>query len=323
MRSASTRARPVSDKPLDLDKHRGMAAQKATDIRRILADVENNAKALRDRQGIFENQLLSVPAATWPEAAAKARYVLNLYVAALAPAASEPCPTMSGNDSLAAKRALVPQRSPQPPRFIAIEGPLRVGKTTLARILAERLHARRIYDCEDNPFLADFYKAKPGAAFRAQMYFLIERQKHLREGLAVEALGLILSDFLLEKDRIFANLNLDDQELKLYERYYELLSADLPAPDLVIYLQAKPEVLRARIAKKASREESQISLEYIEEVTRAYEHFFFRYSASDLLVINTSEIDFVERSDDLQQLLRRLQDPVKGTQYFLPLGASE
>src|SRR5437870_4283943 len=94
---------------------------------------------------------------------------------------------MSGNDSLAAKRALVPQRSPQPPRFIAIEGPLRVGKTTLARILAERLHARRIYDCEDNPFLADFYKAKPGAAFRAQMYFLIERQKHLREGLAVEA----------------------------------------------------------------------------------------------------------------------------------------
>src|SRR5437762_13926715 len=152
---------------------------------------------------------------------------------------------MSGNDSLAAKRALVPQRSPQPPRFIAIEGPLRVGKTTLARILAERLHARRIYDCEDNPFLADFYKAKPGAAFRAQMYFLIERQKHLREGLAVEAPGLILSDFLLEKDRIFANLNLDDQELKLYERYYELLSADLPAPDLVIYLQAKPEVLRS------------------------------------------------------------------------------
>ena len=230
---------------------------------------------------------------------------------------------MPGNDSLATKRALVPQRSPEPPRFIAIEGPLRVGKTTLARILAERLHARRVYDCEDNPFLADFYKAKPGASFRAQMYFLIERQKHLREGLAVEAPGLLLSDFLLEKDRIFANLNLDDQELKLYERYYELLSSDLPAPDLVIYLQAKPEVLRARIAKKASREESQISLEYIDEVARAYEHFFFRYSASDLLVINTSEIDFVERSDDLQQLLSRLKDPVKGTQYFLPLGGSD
>ena len=220
---------------------------------------------------------------------------------------------MPGDNSSAAKRARVPQRSLEPPRFMVIEGPLRVGKTTLARILAERLHARRIYDCEDNPFLADFYKAKPGCALRAQMYFLIERQKRLREALAVDAPGPVLSDFLMEKDRIFANLNLDDAELKLYERYYEAFTADLPAPDLVIYLQAKPEVLRARIAKKASHDESHISPEY----------FFFRYAASDLLVINTSDIDFVERSADLQLLLRRLQEPVKGTQYFLPLGTSE
>jgi deoxyguanosine kinase len=227
------------------------------------------------------------------------------------------------HESSSAKRAPIPQRGPQAPRFIVIEGPLRVGKTTLAKILAERLHARRIYDCEDNPFLADFYKEKPGSALRAQMYFLMERQKRVREALAVEAPGPVLSDFLMERDRIFANLNLNDEELKLYERYYEAMTSDIPAPDLVIYLQAKPEVLRARIEKKASREETQISLEYIEEVARAYEHFFFRYGASDLLVINTSEIDFVERSQDLQQLLRRLQDPVKGTQYFLPLGASE
>jgi deoxyadenosine/deoxycytidine kinase len=227
------------------------------------------------------------------------------------------------HESSSAKRAPIPQRGPQAPRFIVIEGPLRVGKTTLAKILAERLHARRIYDCEDNPFLADFYKEKPGSALRAQMYFLMERQKRVREALAVEAPGPVLSDFLMEKDRIFANLNLNDEELKLYERYYEAMTADIPPPDLVIYLQAKPEVLRARIAKKASREETQISLEYLEEVARAYEHFFFRYAASDLLVINTSEIDFVERSEDLQQLLRRLQDPVKGTQYFLPLGASD
>jgi deoxyadenosine/deoxycytidine kinase len=230
---------------------------------------------------------------------------------------------MPGNDSAATQRARVPQRSPQLPRFIVIEGPLRVGKTTLARILAERLHARRIYDCEDNPFLADFYNAKPGSAFRAQMHFLIERQKRLREALAVEAPAPLLSDFLMEKDRIFANLNLTDEELKLYERYYEAFTGDFPAPDLVIYLQAKPEVLRARIVKKASRHEGRISLEYIEEVARAYEHFFFRYAASDLLVINTSDIDFVERSEDLQLLLHRLQEPVKGTQYFLPLGASE
>ncbi len=227
------------------------------------------------------------------------------------------------HESSSAKRAPIPQRGPQAPRFIVIEGPLRVGKTTLAKILAERLHARRIYDCEDNPFLADFYKEKPGSALRAQMYFLMERQKRVREALAVEAPGPVLSDFLMEKDRIFANLNLNDEELKLYERYYEAMTADIPPPDLVIYLQAKPEVLRARIAKKASREETQISLEYLEEVARAYEHFFFRYAASDLLVINTSEIDFVERNADLQQLLRRLQEPVKGTQYFLPLGANE
>jgi deoxyguanosine kinase len=230
---------------------------------------------------------------------------------------------MAGSTSSSAKRAKVPQRGAQSPRFIAIEGPLRVGKSTLARILAERLHARRIYDSEDNPFLADFYAEKEGAAFRAQMYFLMERQRRVREALADETPGPVISDFLMEKDRIFANLNLDDQELRLYERYYESLTAEIPQPDLVIYLQASPEVLRSRIARKKAQEESRIATEYIEEVARAYEHFFFRYEAADLLVINTSEIDFVERSEDLQQLLTRLQEPVKGTQYFLPLGGSD
>ena len=229
---------------------------------------------------------------------------------------------MTAYESSSAKRALKPQRGPHAPQFIVIEGPLRVGKSTLARILAERLHARRVYDCEDNPFLGEFYKEAPGSALRAQMYYLFERQKRLREALATESPAPLLSDFLMEKDRIFANLNLDDEELKLYERYYGTLTSDLPAPDLVIYLQAKPEVLRVRIAKKAAKDEAQISPEYVEEVSRAYEHFFFRYEASDLLVIDTSEIDFVARNEDLQQLLRRLQEPVKGTQYFLPLGES-
>jgi deoxyguanosine kinase len=230
---------------------------------------------------------------------------------------------MAPSDSSSAKRARTPQAGSHPPRFIVVEGPLRVGKSTLARILAERLHAKRIFDCEDNPFLPDFYDGKPGSAFRAQMYFLIERQKRLREGLSGDAPGPLLCDFLMEKDRIFANLNLDDEELKLYERYYEALTAEIPEPDLVIYLQAKPEILRERIAKKRAHEERRISTEYLEEVARAYEHFFFRYEAADLLVIETSEIDFVERSDDLQQLLSRLKDPVKGTQYFLPLGGSD
>ena len=264
------------------------------------------------------------------------------------------------------------------PRYIAIEGPIRVGKSTLARFLAERMHGRRVADCEDNPFLSDFYSEKPGAAFRAQMYFLIERHQRLRDALgnandtldmgaagssdlfsphqaADDAeLGMsrtlaaatganiadpdadfsesggttgsahfgpaVIADFLFEKDKIFAYLNLDNEELKLYERYFARFAAELRMPELVIYLQATPDVLRERIAKKAAPGESRISREYIEGVARAYEHFFFRYSASNLLVVNTSEIDFVNRNADLQQLLQRIEEPVKGTQYFLPLG---
>jgi len=267
------------------------------------------------------------------------------------------------------------------PRYIAIEGPIRVGKSTLARFLAERMHGRRVADCEDNPFLADFYSEKPGAAFRAQMYFLIERHQRLRDALGnandtldIGAAGssdlfsarqaaddaelgmsrtlaastgasipdptadfsesgsttgsahfgpAVIADFLFEKDKIFAYLNLDNEELKLYERYFARFAAELRMPELVIYLQATPEVLRERIAKKAAPGESRISREYIEGVARAYEHFFFRYSASNLLVVNTSEIDFVNRNADLQQLLQRIEEPVKGTQYFLPLGGGD
>ena len=216
----------------------------------------------------------------------------------------------------------MPEPAFKPPRYIVVEGPIRVGKSTLAKILAERLHARRVFDSDDNPFLGDFYDEKPGAAFRAQMYFLMERHRRLAELRLEETPGPVLSDFLFEKDKIFAYINLGDEELKLYERYFEMLATQLPAPDLVIYLQAKPEVLRKRVSKKGDPAEKQISPEYVETVARAYEHFFFRYSASNLLVVDTSEIDFVERNQDLQELLRRLRQPVKGTQYFLPLGPS-
>jgi deoxyguanosine kinase len=208
----------------------------------------------------------------------------------------------------------------KPSRHIAIEGPIRVGKSTLAKVLAEQLHARRIFDADDNPFLTDFYDEKPGSAFRAQMYFLYERHRRLLDTRAEANPAPIVSDFLFEKDKIFAYLNLDNEELKLYERYFEMLAPSVPAPDLVIYLQAKPEVLRKRVSKKADPAETQISPEYVEAVANAYEHFFFRYSGANLLVVDTSEIDFVERNQDLQELLRRLRQPVKGTQYFLPLG---
>jgi deoxyguanosine kinase len=208
----------------------------------------------------------------------------------------------------------------KPPRHIVIEGPIRVGKSTLAKVLAEQMHARRIFDCEDNPFLAEFYDEKSGAAFRAQMYFLYDRHRRLIEARPEDGRGPVVSDFLFEKDKIFAYINLDNEELKLYERFFDMLAPSVPAPDLVIYLQAKPDVLRKRISKKGDPAERQISPEYMEAVANAYEHFFFRYSASNLLVVDTSEIDFVERNQDLQELLRRLRQPVKGTQYFLPLG---
>ncbi|MFB3920339.1 MAG: deoxynucleoside kinase [Terriglobia bacterium] len=210
-----------------------------------------------------------------------------------------------------------------PPRFIAIEGPIRVGKTSLADILADRLNATRLRDIEDNPFLDNFYQEKPGAAFQAQLHFLLQRFEQLRAlDLAANPRRVVVADYLFEKDKIFAYLNLGDAELPLYNRYYEHFAEQVPLPDLVIYLQAKPETLRKRIAKKNVPSEHHISDEYLEEVVKAYEHFFFHYRSSDLLVIETSEIDFVDRNEDLQELLQRLSRPVKGTQYFLPLGSA-
>jgi len=209
------------------------------------------------------------------------------------------------------------------PRFIAVEGPIRVGKTTLADILAERLKADRLRDVDDNPFLQGFYKEKPGAAFTSQLYFLIERFKQFRAlDLSASAHRIVVSDYIFEKDKLFAYLNLSDAELELYEQYYQIFAEQVPIPDLVIYLQAKPEMLKKRIGKKNVPFESRISEEYLEAVVNSYEHFFFRYRSSNLLVIETSEIDFVDRNEDLKQLLHRLTQPVRGTQYFLPLGSA-
>jgi deoxyadenosine/deoxycytidine kinase len=211
----------------------------------------------------------------------------------------------------------------EPLHFIAIEGPLRVGKTTLADLLADRLHGTRLRDDEENPFLEAFYKEKPGAAFQAQLHFLLQRYKQWHAlDRAAKNDAVIVSDYIFEKDKIFASLNLNDSELKIYDQYYEMFAEQVPIPDLVIYLQAKPEALRKRIAKKNVPFEPLISDDYLEAVVNAYEHFFFHYKSSDLLVIETSEIDFVDRNEDLQELLHRLKQPVTGTQYFLPLGSA-
>jgi deoxyadenosine/deoxycytidine kinase len=208
-----------------------------------------------------------------------------------------------------------------PPHYIAIEGPVRVGKSSLTKLIADRLHARPIFENENNPFLKEFYEGRSGAAFRAQMFFLIERFRQLKNAAINASRDPVVADYIFEKDKIFAYVNLNDQELGVYDGYYELLKEQLPVPDLVIYLQASPEVLRRRIARKDIASEAHISEEYLQEVVKAYEHFFAHYKASDLLVVNTSELDFVERSRDLEELLRGLTQPVKGTQFFLPLGS--
>jgi deoxyguanosine kinase len=212
----------------------------------------------------------------------------------------------------------------EPPRYIAVEGPIRVGKSTLARIIAENLRAQLIQEPEDIPFLDAFYDGEPGAAFQTQFAFLVKRieQLHVLD-VGPNSRRVVVADYIFEKDKIFANLNLSDPELEIYDRYYKFFRGQLPAPDLVIYLQASTDVLRKRLRKKNAAGERAIGMDYIAEVNRAYEHFFFHYSASDLLVVNTSEIDFVEHGEDLQKLLHRVSEPIRGTQYFLPLGGAE
>ncbi|HKD44319.1 MAG TPA: deoxynucleoside kinase [Candidatus Angelobacter sp.] len=212
----------------------------------------------------------------------------------------------------------------EPPRYLALEGPIRVGKSTLASIIASRLNAQRVIEPEDNPFLGAFYQGQRGSAFQAQFAFLMRRfeQLHALE-VGPNSRKTIVADYIFEKDKIFAYINLSDAELEVYNRYYQHFRHQLPVPDLVIYLQASPEVLKKRLRKKNAPGEISVSDDYIEEVVKAYEHFFFHYTSSDLLVVNTNDIDFVERHSDLQQLLRRVSEPIRGTQYFLPLGSTD
>jgi deoxyguanosine kinase len=198
-----------------------------------------------------------------------------------------------------------------------------VGKSTLANIVADRLNAQRVIEPENNPFLRAFYEGERGAGFQAQFAFLIRRFEQLqRLEVGPKSQKTVVADYIFEKDKIFAYINLSDSELEVYNRYYNFFRQQLPVPDLVIYLQASPEVLKKRLRKKNAPAEGSVNDSYIEEVVRAYEHFFFHYTSSDLLVVNTNDIDFVEHHSDLQELLRRVSEPIRGTQYFLPLSSS-
>ena len=203
---------------------------------------------------------------------------------------------------------------------IVIEGPIGVGKTSLVNLLAKKFSARRILEAaEDNPFLKHFYSDTKRHAFQTQLFFLLSRYRQQME-LAQQDLFQqnVVCDYLFDRDKIFAYLNLDDNELALYEQIYALLKARVIVPDAVIYLQASTEVLMERIKRRGRDYEKQISRQYVEELNQAYNYFFFHYSETPLLVINTSVIDFVKNPADLDDLAHQILNAKKGTEYYTP-----
>jgi deoxyadenosine/deoxycytidine kinase len=207
-------------------------------------------------------------------------------------------------------------------RYIVVEGPIGVGKTSLTRALAERFSGRTVFEqVEENPFLASFYQDRNKYAFQTQLFFLLSRFKQQQELFQQDLFSRVtVSDYLFAKDRIFASITLDPNELALYERVYEHLGPRVMRPDLVIYLQARVEVLLARIRKRGRDFERKFDPEYLTELARTYNDFFHRYDETPLLVINTSDIDFVESERDFEELIRAVGSIRAGTHYYQPLG---
>ena len=209
-----------------------------------------------------------------------------------------------------------------PFQYIAIEGAIGVGKTSLAQRLAARLDATTVLEESENPFLADFYSGRPGAALQTQLFYLLGRhrqQSALRQGdLFAQS---IVTDYLFDRDKIFAFLNLDDNELFIYQRLYDLLSKDVPSPDLVVYLQAPTDVLARRLRERAAEDDRglpDINPVYLKELNQAYEHFFFHYTATPLLVVETSQVDLTSSAEALDDLLRQIRGMGRGTRYYVP-----
>lgn len=206
-------------------------------------------------------------------------------------------------------------------RYIVVEGPIGVGKSSLTNIVAERFAARRVMEVvEENPFLASFYGDRAKFAFQTQMFFLLSRFKQQQELFQQDLFSAVtVSDYLFAKDRIFANLTLQADELSLYERVFDALQPRVTKPDLVIYLQARIDVLLARIKKRGREFERKFDPEYLDGLCRAYNDFFFHYQDTPLLVVNTSDIDFVNNPADLEDLLSVVRQTRKGTVHYQPL----
>jgi len=208
-------------------------------------------------------------------------------------------------------------------RSIAVEGPIGVGKTSFVELLARRFDAFKVLEDLENPFLKEFYEDKPGAAFQAQLFFLLSRYRQLQD-LSQRDLfhEITICDYIFPKDKIFAYLNLDDSELLIYDKLYSLLEGLVPKPDLVIFLQAETRTLLERIGRRNRDYESGISEAYVNEVNKAYNYFFFHYTPTPLLVIDTSQIDFVREEEHLGELVEQIRKMERGVQYYRPMGSS-
>jgi len=212
--------------------------------------------------------------------------------------------------------------NPNPHRFIVIEGPIGVGKTSLARRLGDSLSAQLILEqAEQNPFLERFYKNPRAAAFQAQLFFLFQRARQLEDVRQQDMFGAVrVADYLLEKDQLFARVTLDDAEYGLYERVYGRVIVDAPKPDLVVYLQAPLDVLMDRISKRGIRYEQYLERSYLEKLMQAYARFFHSYAAAPLLIVNSAAIDPVNNEEDYQVLLNEILKVRRGRHFFNPAG---
>lgn len=209
------------------------------------------------------------------------------------------------------------------PRFIAVEGAIGAGKTSLVNLLEQQYGARVILEDNDsNPFIAKFYEDQETYSFQTQIFFLLSRYNQYMD-LAQRDLfnSVVVIDYLFQRDKIFAQLNLEDHEYRLYEQIFNLIGPKAPKPDLVIFLQASTEVLLERVSKRGREYESFMDPDYLDSVNKAFNNFFFYYSDTPLLVINTNEIDFVEKKCDLEELINKVNSHKIGREYYNPLGS--
>ena len=205
--------------------------------------------------------------------------------------------------------------------YLAVEGPIGVGKTSLVKLLGKKLGAKMVLEeYENNPFLEEFYNDPERFAFQTQLFFLMSRYRQQQDLRQVDMFhNLLITDYMFVKDRLFASLNLDDKELSLYDTVANLLERNVLKPDVVIYLQADTQTLMHNIANRGRNFETNMSFEYLDALSQVYTEYFFKYQETPLIIINTNNIDFVNNNDDLDEVIKYIREPVSGTKFFNPI----